>query len=392
MLRPSIAAHVVLALSLGTTQHAAAQAAPAAPAERPLEALLQGPAFEAEVKSQQQRNTMAVASANAAAALQRPDIASVLARVGNELRYGRHNVVSSDGETVVGKIRSLTNAQAPQRAGTLAELRTLANGSNPEALNFFGFAAEYGLFGEPRDLRRATQLYRLAAASGYQPALYNLALVSAYGKLDAPNLPQASAWFERAAAAGPDSSARVCGMAAFVAYRRANTEEALRYGRDCNSPLATLAIEALSPGPMTLARVERLRATIGTGVDDGLVLIAGRSRDNAAADNQVTYCKYHLVEAFRRTHRSDALLADARRCYDATAGGARSGPNPIRADQAARAIAAFVPAEAAAIDTARRSNHFHYSWSVPYLPFGASETALFEPVVQGSTAPLTARR
>jgi len=47
-------------------------------------------------------------------------------------------------------------------------------------------------------------------------------------------------------------------------------------------------------------------------------------------------------------------------------------------DQVIAGVAAFVPTEISTLASMRRSNHFHYGWSVPYLPFGQQEVNLFE--------------
>jgi hypothetical protein len=49
---------------------------------------------------------------------------------------------------------------------------------------------------------------------------------------------------------------------------------------------------------------------------------------------------------------------------------------------AARGVAGFVGPELAALDTMRRSNRFHFGWSVPYLPFTQGDVDMFEPLMR----------
>jgi hypothetical protein len=51
-------------------------------------------------------------------------------------------------------------------------------------------------------------------------------------------------------------------------------------------------------------------------------------------------------------------------------------------DQIIRGIAGFVPVEINALVHIRRSNPFHYNWSVPYLPFGQQEVNLFSSMIK----------
>ena len=53
----------------------------------------------------------------------------------------------------------------------------------------------------------------------------------------------------------------------------------------------------------------------------------------------------------------------------------------MRRSQAVASITGFVPAEIAALEAMRKSNHFHYAWSVPYLPFTQQDVNLFEPLM-----------
>ncbi|WP_254221898.1 hypothetical protein [Burkholderia multivorans] len=76
-------------------------------------------------------------------------------QLGERLRFGDHNVVSNDGETVVMWMIEAANATGEKRKALLAKLAELSARGVPEAMTFQGFASEYGLFGFPKDLGRA---------------------------------------------------------------------------------------------------------------------------------------------------------------------------------------------------------------------------------------------
>lgn len=301
---------------------------------------------------------------------------------GDELRYGKHNVVSPDGQRTIWLIRSLVSSKGRDREGALGALKALSDKHVPEALNFVGFAAEHGAFGANVDMTRALQFYRAAAANGYQPALYNLALASAYGRSVPRDFSEASRLLERAAELGADSSGRVCGMGAFVNFRLGSTTNALQFARGCGSPLAALPVERAETTPPTPPRLENLRKAVATGTDDAYQVLEQATYRNAADDRQSTYCKYALLNHYRGTGRVGAVHEDAQKCLDTVAARAGRSNVDVRArDQALAGITSFVPAELAALDRLRKSNHFHYGASVPYLPFSQQETDLFESVL-----------
>ena len=307
---------------------------------------------------------------------------SKLLQLGAELRYGKHNVVSGDGERGVGLIRSVANSKGRERDETLSALKTLSDKQVPEALTFVGFAAEHGAFGANLDMTRALQFYRAAAASGYQPAIYNLALASAYGRGEPRDFSLAASLLEQAAALGADSSGRVCGMGAFVNFRRGSKTNALQFARGCGSPLAALPVERAEITPPTPQRLENLRKAVATGTDDAYQVLEQATYRNAIDDRQSTYCKYVLVNRYRVAGRVGAVHEDAQKCLDTVATRAGRSNVDVRArDQALAGITSFVPAELAALDRLRKSNHFHYGASVPYLPFSQQETDLFESVL-----------
>jgi hypothetical protein len=324
-----------------------------------------------------------------------PLVAPRIEELGGELRFGRHNVVSPDGEKILWLIRSTVGADAGKREASLRALKDYASADAPEAVNFIGFVNEYGLFGTHKDADRARTLYAAAATTAkgrYQPALYNLGVTAAYGRATPVDFARAARLFEMAAAVAPDASARVCGLGSFVNFRRSEQPQALAIAKGCASPLASLAIAKSQPGALNPHTIEALRQSTATGIDDGLSLILQGGRAASASDGQYLYCKYLLVTRHRQinsasqTRGIEGLRGEAQACVDQTMQGAvqasnAPGADQMRRDQAVLGITGFVPAEIAALDAMRRSNHFHYSWSVPYLPFTQQDATLFEPLL-----------
>ena len=303
--------------------------------------------------------------------------------VGSELKFGAHNTVSKDGEKVIIIIRNLTSGSEADRQANLKKLTELSSEGVPEAMNFIGFAEEYGLFGAHVNVPKAIQFYKAAAAANYQPAIYNLALASAYGKDARADMRAATMYIQKAAMISPDSSFRVCGFGSFLNYRQGNQSVALRFASGCPSPLAGLP-QALSTNTGTFEqRIEALRKSIATGVDDGLPLLAKLAEQQKKNDGQYIYCKYSLVQKYWYRNNTEHLKTDALECFNKnTLPTDNKNSDIARRDQAIPGIVAFVPTEISALQSLRKSNHFHFSWSVPYLPFPQSEVDLFEPLIQ----------
>ena len=297
---------------------------------------------------------------------------------GTALRFGQHNVVSSDGEGIIALIHQLLTSPVKARPALLARIQAFSQKGYPEAQTFVGFAIEHGLFGARQDLDQAIQFYRAAAAARYQPAIYNLALIEAYGKSGKPNLNEAAGLIQRAAMAGAENSFRVCGFGAFINYRRGDQQTALNYGVGCESPLTYLPL-IVAPSDKTVAeRTDMLRKSIATGLNDGFALLEQITHETAANDKQFFYCKYMLLNKYRHS-RSD-LRESAAKCYDQYAKkSGNAGVDGAQREMAIPGIAGFVPGEFDALQAMRKANHFHYAWSVPYLPFSQQDVDLYLP-------------
>lgn len=338
--------------------------------------LLQSNQIETEMKEQQRRNTDVVNGVT-------PDMVTNtqnrLPRFNDfmgKIKYGTHNVVSKNGEQIVALIRSLA-IHPEQSENILRQIQGLAKAKNPEALNFVGFVIANGLFGATINQDRANEYFRAAAASGYQPALYNLALDAAYNGRDHDALAQASDYIIRASNVALDSSSRVCGFASFLFYRQGDSNKATHFTLGCSSALNGLSLATTQPYPPADKRIALLRASIGAGVNDGYALLEQITRESATTDNQYLYCKYALLNRFRQQPQL-SLNKAASQCYDKYT--TDDKPNANRRNQVIGAITSFVYTEKTALEQMRAANNFRYSWRVPYLPFHQQDVDLFAPL------------
>jgi hypothetical protein len=336
-----------------------------------------------ETKNQQQLNQASVASATPSLVEQVGATLPKLAQIGGQLKYGEHIVISQEGPEIIALIRSLvTRKQSDQRA-VIARLQEFASNGKPEAVHFLGFSFEHGLYGAPKSLSQATKYYQLAAAQNYQPSLYNLGLIAAYGKSgNAPDLERGLAWMAKAMTIANDTSGRVCGLASFLAFRTNRQPEAVRFAKGCNSALAHIPRASLGDTESLPIRVGWLRDSIATGADDGYSLIAKISKPLIKTDNNFTFCKYVLINRHYRRATLPNIKDEAARCVDQVGKmvGSEKGWS-VQREQIIAGVASFVPMEIETLKNMRKSNKFHYSWTVPYLPFAQAETDLFEPLL-----------
>jgi hypothetical protein len=292
---------------------------------------------------------------------------------------GPHAVSSRLGEKVISMIRMLPKADDEARQALLNRLEAMAKDGTPEALTFLGFAAEQGAYGIPRSLEKAAALYRAASQSGYQPALYDLALMNAYGRAMPRNLGEAEQLLARAVAAGVEGSNRVCGMASFVAYRLNDRAAMRNFSEGCNGPLSALAAAAVNPTVTDSNLVNRIKGSIATGVDDGYVALEVVTKANAANDTEFNYCLWSLVNQYRAQPSSPAIAPAAAACVErvATPGSKVATLAPQARQQAALAIAHMVGSQVQELAASRKANNFHFGKPVPYLPFTQEDVDLF---------------
>lgn len=300
-----------------------------------------------------------------------------------QLRNGRHNVVSADGEETVLHIRTCVTGAASTRQTACTELKQRAARQEPEALAFMGWIVELGLLGQKADARLAQRYYQAAAARQYQPALYNLALQTGYGRTGPADLRAAQRLMERATEQGADYSLRVCGMGSYIAYRAGDQASAMRFADQCPSALTSLARAKARPIASDPKLVDDLRQSIGAGADDAYGALVELGRTNIRTDRQLLYCKYRLLDQYRASPTSEmngpVFEQAVRRCTDeARPYLPKDMAAGIAGEQMALSLATFVRTERTALQVMRNSNRYHWGRSVPFLPFSATDAEAFE--------------
>lgn len=284
-----------------------------------------------------------------------------------QLKYGHHRTVSTNGEEVITLIRTVFTGTPVAQHNALLKLHDFSEQGIPEAINFFGFAHDYGLFGLNKDPVEAMKYYEAAARRGYQPAFYDLAIHAIYSLGEPQDLQAADRYLTQAMTYGPEPSYRVCGMQSFIEYRQGKTQGKQTTLSQCESPLVNLALAQSGQWISAEKMVNGLRQSIGTGIDDGYQLLVHVGSSLAGHDPVFYYCKYSLLNEVReRSIEKTQLQTDATRCVDTYS------PAAFTATQkylAITGIVGFIPTEISELSTLRKSNHFHYNLAVPYLPF-----------------------
>lgn len=345
--------------------------------------LLQSDAFDKEIKRQSNQNSVALSATTPSLIEKVQKMLPKSAPYVGRLKSGDHVVVSQAGEEIIALIRSLVTSNPAERQSLLLKLQAFSESGIPEAMNFMGVIFEHGLFGAHPNMQRALAFYKSAAAAHYQPGVYNLALAAAYER-DGASTANTRAFnlISKAASLGEESSYRVCGLGSFLSFRRNDQTAAVNFSKNCYSPLAGLPKASFNTGLTTQERVKLLRDSLSTGADDAYTVIERITRKDAATDQSFTYCKYVLLNRFRQTGKLDGIRDSASRCYRQFAKDTGNKLNDQQLhDQIVAGISGFVSAETAELKQIRLSNHFHYSWSVPYLPFLQADADFFEPLL-----------
>lgn len=300
-----------------------------------------------------------------------------LDHLGSSWKYGGIATVSSQGPEVIALIRQIPMRQGPDRIALLKKLVQYASQGTPEAQTFSGFVYENGLFGVSKNLILAREFYLAAATRRYQPALFNLASLAYFGKGQPADVESARRHVAQAMQVGPESSARVCGLASYIEYRQRNVPAALAYGRACSSPLANIPNAVFDRQMPVAKRVRLLRDSIATGAQEGYRLIEEITKD-LHPDNESYYCKYHIINQMRAAPGKFDVITLARTCFAATE------PNVGQQEAASRirGIANFAVMEQRVLDQMRLSNRFRHGASVPYLPFSQVDVDLYQPVMK----------
>ena len=344
--------------------------------------LLQSEGFDKEVQRQGNHNPTVVSFVTPDIITRARGMLPKPSQLISGLKYGKHIVVSQNGEEIITLIRTLATSSLTEQPALLRKLQGFSARGAPEAMNFMGFVLEHGLFNARPDMQHALAYYKSAAAARYQPALYNLALAAAYGRDASVGQTQAMTLISKAAALGEESSSRVCGLGSFLGFRRNDKVAAVKFSKNCFSPLANLSKASFNADLTVPERVKLLRDSLATGADDAYVVIERVTRTEAMTDKNFTYCKYKLVNHYRKTKQFNDLRNAAGHCYQQfTKDTGNSFNNKQMRKQAIAGISVFVPAEIDSLKQRRLSNHFHYAWSAPYLPFTQMDVDLFTPLL-----------
>lgn len=347
--------------------------------------LLQSDAIGAQAEVERNRNAGVVAGVTDSVVQHTRSLMPKLNAFGGELKYGNHTVVSKDGESIVSLIRATATADASRRTQLLDQIYRLSAAGVPEANNFFGFLYDSGLYGYPQDAAKARSFFQSAANSRYQPAIYNLAVLSLYGRGEVRDVRKSTSLIERAHGIAQDSSSRVCSLTVLLRYRTQAIESAQNVARGCPTPLSALALAKDQNFGSVSQRIDKLKGLISIGVDDGFGLIEEISKELPKDDPQYLACKWRVLNQFRKSNDTSLIRRDAELCYRQTLPSLEGmQSNLVRREQVISSITAFVPLELANLSAMKKANRFHYKWTAPYLPFAQPEVDLFVPHVARS--------
>ena len=299
----------------------------------------------------------------------------LLQNAATNLKFGAHNVVTSDGEETIRQIRSLTIGDK-QAASTIEVIKQK---QTAEAFNFLGWLSETGAFGVGINLAQAQDYYTKAAKFNYQPALYNLALGKAYGRFGAASVQAALPDLANAMSVAKDDSGRVCGLASFMAHKIASPSVAVSYANECPSALGTFVLARYTDKYDFEEKLRHLRNSIGTGADDGFpaLLDAATAHAKTTPDTNFMTCKFAVMNTYRLGPLPRNLRPIAEKCVDSK-GVFKKASDFVLRDQAIAGVGAYVVGELTNLKALRNSNKFRYSIPAPYLPFGQQEMNLFE--------------
>lgn len=298
----------------------------------------------------------------------------------DDLRYGKHIVVSSSGGSVIKIIRALARATDRSRDDLLAELFQFSKAGVPEAQNYVGVIFELGLYGAKRDIKKATSFYQAAASKSYAAAILNLGLINIYGKNGENASPEnGRILLSRAATLSKGfDEYRACGLASFLNYTNNQTNLAQEYATGCASPLANL-VKVQRKSLTLFEKIKLLRDFSDLGANDAFGLLEQISKETIGTPIADTYCQWYLFNKYlgRVSQAGQSIRKDAQTCIE------RNFDKKASQDKKTAAVTATVAnlnAEVTRLKTTRANNKFHYSWPVPYLAFNQTENELFYPL------------
>jgi TPR repeat protein len=331
------------------------------------------------------RSVLAAPEVRTESAQSRATLQSAMNQVGRSLASGAHVTVSHGGTETIALVLELPRATPVRRQEILRKLVDALNEGQPEAQTSLGWIAEHGLFEVPRDINKAVRLYQAAAARRYQPAMFNLALIQAYGRSGGqPNEADALARLKEAISVGSEGSHRVCSLGAFLSYRASRPDDAQRFVNGCATPLGQLPVVAWSNALPMEERVSKARDSYATGIDDGIDVIVSITRATAASDPQQWFCKYRLIQLWPKLQGKTADAAKA--CFLQMSGLRPETALTPEQQSMVAGIGSFASMERDQLRRLRGANRFRYDLSVPFLPFRQVDLNSFEAALKASSS------
>jgi len=277
-------------------------------------------------------------------------------------------VTSHDGNTVIALIRSLTTPKDRQR--NLAILKRYADANQPEAVNFFGYMHDVGLFVQ-RDSRSAEIFYR-AAATKYAPAMFNLGIGEFYGRFSnghAGDARRALPYFEQARTMALDGSGRICGWASFANWRIGRRKASEQAAAGCPSPLAALGA-ASSVKDSTERTISLYGGFFATGADDAFPALY----EFVKTKEQSQALEFFVLDKYRWEieKHSPVLLAEEI---------ARLRGNKGKPELRDTSAASSAKLRLAKFKQTRDANRMQFSTPVPFLPFRQADAEMFKQLI-----------
>lgn len=293
----------------------------------------------------------------------------------SQLKYGKHNVSSSDGESIILAVQTLLRKKKTDTAEFDDSLRIFKEAllqGKPEAIVALGFFTQYGLVGQQPNQAKAFQLYKQASDQGDIAATYNIGISHLYGTTGRQDLAAALETFVPLVRRANDTSGRLCGIGSFAAYKASDSATALNLAKGCSSSLASLSIAAFDASNSTQKRFDLAKQSLSSGLNDGINIMISSSKQAIANDPQFLYCKSFYLKQALQTGSSPSRESVSS-CIEYTIRQNKGTPIPINDYSANSSIIGFVNQTKAEIIASRKANQLHYAWSIPFFPLSRAD-------------------
>ena len=279
---------------------------------------------------------------------------------------------SDQGKNVIALIKGLGNPSEQQK--NLALIRQYADAKYPEALNFYGYIHEKGLF-VAKDPVKAEAFYRLAANQNYPTAIYNLGLGAFYGRLSTRDASPSRAipFFDKAKSIALDNSGRICGWDSYANWRVGNKDAARVIAVGCPSPLANLG-QALAIQGDNEKQLTTYAGFFSTGSDDAFLEMAEYTRSS--------YPKLAIEFYLINKYRWDVSAMDSKALAQEVSKLRGHGNNPDASDAS---TAGSMKLRIAKYKEIKSENKMQFSTAVPYLPFKQEDVLLFKKLLESKS-------